>query len=171
MKITSWRLSLGLARRGEDRQIGADHFSVVEVVDGQQRTYYAHSSAESDSKWSLEQSAADERRIAEELSRLPRKGTTSTHYCCSKPITIPATFFPTTFATGTLPISTPQPPQDKNVVDAIVECELFVSKWKTEQLLVELVYILRKQVVGNFLYPRRRGAPYIEYSRCSTAEA
>jgi len=149
---------VGLARRGEDRQIGADHFSVVEVVDGQQRLTTLILLLKAIQK-ELEQSAADERRIAEELSRLLVKDDQHTLLLLQTNHDT-SHIFSDYVRDGTLPISTPQTSADKNVVDAIVECELFVSKWKTEQLLVELVYILRNRLWAIFYILDDEGAVY-----------
>jgi uncharacterized protein with ParB-like and HNH nuclease domain len=122
---------VGLARKSERKQIIADQFSVVEIVDGQQRLTTLIILLRAIQK-ALDGSEKNERRLADELAQLLVKDDKHT-------LLLLQTNHDTThiFADyirdGVMPAASATTTADQNIVDAITECEEFVKRWKAHR--------------------------------------
>jgi Protein of unknown function DUF262 len=140
---------VGLARKSERKQIIADQFSVVEIVDGQQRLTTLIILLRAIQK-ALDGSEKNERRLADELAQLLVKDDKHT-------LLLLQTNHDTThiFADyirdGVMPAASATTTADQNIVDAITECEEFVKRWKASGAsLIELITIIRHRLWAIF---------------------
>ncbi|MBX4873274.1 DUF262 domain-containing protein [Rhizobium bangladeshense] len=128
----------------ERRLIGADEFTTVEVVDGQQRITTLVILLKAIEK-ALDLEDRTEAKIKREIQELLVKDDAhslvllQTNHDTSN-------VFPAYIRDGDLKIDQAHTAADMNVIDAATECEAFVAHWKTHSPLVELVAIIRNQL-------------------------
>lgn len=128
----------------ERRLIGADEFTTVEIVDGQQRITTLVILLKAIEK-ALELEDRTEAKIKREIQELLVKDDShslvllQTNHDTSN-------VFPAYIRDGAIRADQAETAADKNVISAAAECEAFVAQWKTHSPLVELVAIIRNQL-------------------------
>jgi hypothetical protein len=128
----------------DKRLIGADEFTTVEIVDGQQRITTLVILLKAIEK-ALDANDRSELRIKREISELLVKDDEhslvllQTNHDSSN-------VFPNYIRKGNVNRDQANTAADMNVVDATVECEAFVEDWKQSGSLIELVAIIRNQL-------------------------
>jgi len=140
---------VGLTRKKERKQIGADQYSVVEIVDGQQRltTFVILLKA---MQKALDLTHKDEKKISDELSKLLIKDDEHTLLLLQTNHDT-SHVFSDYIRAGTARATNGNTFADQNILDAITECEQFVSAWKAKgHSLVELVRIIRHRMWAIF---------------------
>ncbi len=130
---------------GKDKRlIGADEFTTVEIVDGQQRITTLVILLKAIAK-SLAAEDKTEAKIKREIEELLVKDDAhslvllQTNHDTSN-------VFPDYIRKGIVRSDQARTAADINVVNAALECEAFVSQWKSNSELVELVAIIRNQL-------------------------
>ncbi|WP_322920046.1 DUF262 domain-containing protein [Agrobacterium tumefaciens] len=128
----------------ERRLIGADEFTTVEIVDGQQRITTLVILLKAIEK-ALGVEDRTEAKIKREIEELLVKDDDhslvllQTNHDTSN-------VFPSYIRDGSIKADQAQTAADLNVVNAATECEAFVAQWKADSPLVELVAIIRNQL-------------------------
>ncbi|MEX2271001.1 MAG: DUF262 domain-containing HNH endonuclease family protein [Vicinamibacterales bacterium] len=131
--------------RRDKMRIAADEFIELEIVDGQQRLTTLITLLKATSK-NLSASIRDEEKIREDLNSLLVKGDDlsllllQTNHDSSH-------IFSNYLRDGTVPDdSSVLTAADKNLLDAIRECETFVARWREDGDLISLVALIRNQL-------------------------
>ncbi|MBY5424836.1 DUF262 domain-containing protein [Rhizobium leguminosarum] len=128
----------------ERRLIGADEFTTVEIVDGQQRITTLVILLKAIEK-TLDPADRTEGRIRREIQELLVKDDAhslvllQTNHDSSN-------VFPAYLRNGDIKADQAETAADVNIVNAATECEAFVGQWKLNNPLVELVAIIRNQL-------------------------
>ena len=140
---------VGLTRKKENKHIVADQFSIVEIVDGQQRLTTLIILLKAIQK-ALDITGKDEKRLADELTQLLVKD--DEHTLLLLQTNQDTThIFSDYIRDGTIPNATASTFADQNIVDAIAECEEFVSNWKSSgDSFIELIKIIRHRLWAIF---------------------
>lgn len=126
------------------RLIGADEFTTVEIVDGQQRITTLVILLKAIEK-ALDVDDRTEGKIQREIKELLVKDDAhslvllQTNHDSSN-------VFPAYIRNGDIKSDQAQTAADVNIINAAAECEAFVSEWKQQSPLVELVVIIRNQL-------------------------
>ena len=124
--------------------IGADQFSTVEIVDGQQRITTLVILLKAIEK-ALKSKNDKQRRIKREISELLIKDDEyslillQTNHDSSN-------IFVNSIRTGDIKKAKPVTAADSNIVDAARECEEFVQKWSNQNSLIDLVATIRNRL-------------------------
>jgi hypothetical protein len=140
---------VGLSRKSEKKRIAADQFSVIEIVDGQQRLTTLIILLKAIQK-ALDGKHKDEKRLADELGQLLVKDDEHTLLLLQTNHDT-SHHFADYIRDGTLPNGPIATAADQNIADAITECEEFVTSWKSAgNSLVELVSIIRHRLWAIF---------------------
>src|SRR4051812_36762382 len=139
---------VGLSRRSERKQIVADQFSVVEIVDGQQRLTTLIILLKAIHK-ALDESDKNENRLADEIGQLLVKDDKHTLLLLQTNHDT-SHIFADYIRDGVIPTEAPKTTADQNIVDAITECEEFVSEWKASDSLINLIRIIRHRLWAIF---------------------
>lgn len=154
---------VGLIRRKEMRQIVADQFSVVEIVDGQQRLTTLIILLKAIQK-ALEPSDKNEKRLGGELAKLLVKDDEHTLLLLQTNHDT-SHIFADYIRDGKIPDAVAATSADQNIVDAIAECEAFVTHWKSSVgSLVELISIIRHRLSAVFHIVDDEGLVYRVYA-------
>lgn len=133
---------VGLAR--EKRTIGADEFSVIEIVDGQQRLTTLVILIKA-IECALAGREKSQTRLRKELRALLVKGDAynllllQTNHDSSD-------IFTTYIRTGRLKSDEVSTAADADLVDAVSECGEFVKEWNNEGSLTDLVFTIRNRL-------------------------
>lgn len=148
---------VGLLR--EKKQIVADQFTVVEIVDGQQRLTTLVILLKAIEK-GLNKSNNIEKKLSEELSQLLVKGDDLSLLLLQSNHDL-SHIFADYIRSGAKPNSIALTSADQNITDAINECEEFVSKWKTSgSTIVDLIGIIRNRLWAIFHSVESEGFVY-----------
>jgi hypothetical protein len=140
---------VGLSRKTEKQQIVADQFSVIEIVDGQQRLTTLIILLKAIQK-SLNVSDRHEKGLSEELSKLLVKDDQHTLLLLQTNHDT-SHFFADYIRDGVVPTVVAPTTADQNIVDAINESEEFVAAWKASGgSLIELIRIIRHRLWAIF---------------------
>jgi Protein of unknown function DUF262/Protein of unknown function (DUF1524) len=140
---------VGLSRKGEKPRIIADQFSVVEIVDGQQRLTTLIILLKAIQK-ALDASDKHEKTLVDELGRLLVKDDKHTLLLLQTNHDT-SHFFADYIRDGNVPTVAVATIADQNIVDAISECEVFVKGWQENGAsLIELVSIIRHRLWAIF---------------------
>ena len=140
---------VGLVRKKDKTQIGADQFVVVEIVDGQQRLTTLIILLKSIQK-ALDPEVKDEKKLSEELQRLLVKDDEHTLLLLQTNHDTSG-IYADYIRDGKLPGAVARTYADQNIVDAVTECESFVSEWKSSgDSLVMLISIIRHRLWAVF---------------------
>lgn len=145
---------VGLRRK--KKRIGSDEFQEIEIVDGQQRLTTLTILLKALSK----SMTSDEPRRAEEIDSLLVKGDDLALLVTNHDINH---VFATYLREGTIPDGKSLPIQaDRNVLDAIVECERYVANWsgKRGRKLLELYSTIKNRLDAIFFEIEDEGAVY-----------
>ncbi len=141
------------------KQIVADEFTVVEIVDGQQRLTTLIILLKAIQR-ALDTKSKTEKKLSDELSELLVKGDDlnllllQTNHDSSH-------LFSDYVRDGTVPASHALTSADQNITDAIRESEAFVSRWKESGgTLVELIGIIRNRLWAIFHAVEDEGLVY-----------
>lgn len=140
---------VGLSRKTEKQQIIADQFSVIEIVDGQQRLTKLIILLKAIQK-ALDVSDKHEKGLSEELGKLLVKDDEHTLLLLQTNHDT-SHFFADYIRDGVVPTVVAATTADQNIVDAIKECEDFVDVWKASgDSLIELIRIIRHRLWAIF---------------------
>jgi uncharacterized protein DUF262/uncharacterized protein DUF1524 len=136
---------VGLARKAEKRQIVADQFSVIEIVDGQQCLTTLTILLKAIQK-ALDPNDKQQKTLVDEIGKLLVKDDKHTLLLLQTNHDT-SHFFADYIRDGTVPTLVAATIADQNIVDAINECEVFVSNWKDSGgSLIELISIIRHRL-------------------------
>ncbi len=150
---------VGLVRKKEKKQIVADQFSVVDIVDGQQRLTTLITLLKAIHK-ALSPSDKDEQKLASELAKLLVKDDEHTLLLLQTNHDT-SHLFADYIRDGTVPDALASTSADQNIVDAIRECEEFVAQWCSPSgSLVELISIIRHRLSAVFHIVEDEGLVY-----------
>ena len=145
------------------KQIIADEFTIVEIVDGQQRLTTLIILLKAIER-ALNVKDKTERKLSHELSELLVKGDDlsllllQTNHDTSH-------IFSAYIRAGAAPNAVANTSADQDITDAINECEAFVARWKKAGgTLIELIGIIRNRLWAIFHSVEDEDS-YIEYSR------
>ncbi|WP_300615837.1 DUF262 domain-containing HNH endonuclease family protein [Dokdonella sp.] len=126
------------------RQIGADEFSEVDIVDGQQRLTTIVILLKAIER-ELDDTSPETAKVKREISELLVKG--NDHSLVLLQTNHDTTTVMSTYLRkGTLPTGHASTQAEQNLLDAVAECRDFVRDWKEERSLIKLVAILRNQL-------------------------
>jgi len=140
---------VGLSRKAERQQIVADQFSVIEIVDGQQRLTTLIILLKAIQK-ALDVSDKHENGLSDELVKLLVKDDKHTLLLLQTNHDT-SHFFADYIRDGIVPSVVAPTTADQNIVDAIKECEEFVNVWKASRWsLIELIRIIRHRLWAIF---------------------
>jgi hypothetical protein len=140
---------VGLSRKAEKQQIIADQFSVIEIVDGQQRLTTLIIILKAIQK-ALDVNDRHEKGLYDELGKLLVKDDQHTLLLLQTNHDT-SHFFADYIRDGVVPTVVAATTADQNIVDAIKECEDFVDGWKASgSSLIELIRIIRHRLWAIF---------------------
>jgi hypothetical protein len=140
---------VGLSRKAEKQQIIADRFSVVEIVDGQQRLTTLIVLLKAIQK-GLDVSDKTEKTLAGEIDKLLVKDDKHTLLLLQTNHDT-SHFFADYIRDGIVPTVAAATIADQNVLDAITDCEDFVKGWSVSgDSLIELISIIRHRLWAIF---------------------
>lgn len=137
---------VGLGRGA--KSIGADEYTKVEIVDGQQRLTTIIILLKAIEK-ALDDGLEDEEKVKKEISSLLIKGDDhslillQTNHDSSR-------IFINYIREGTLPSEAPKTAAEKNLADAAEECEKFVEEFQDSESKIRLIGTLRNRLTMLF---------------------
>ncbi len=136
---------VGLSRKAEKQQIVADQFSVIEIVDGQQRLTTIIILLKAIQK-ALDVNNKQEKGLFDELGKLLVKDDEHTLLLLQTNHDS-SHFFADYVRDGAVPTVVAATTADQNIVDAITECQNFLNSWKLcGNSLIELIRIIRHRL-------------------------
>jgi hypothetical protein len=139
---------VGLAR-GEKKKIIADQYSVIDIVDGQQRLTTLIILLKAIQK-GLDPSEKNEKKVADELAQLLVKDDKHTLLLLQTNHDT-SHIFADYIRDGIVPPAVAATTADQNIVDGVTECEEFVTAWKASgDSLIDLVSIIRHRLWAIF---------------------
>lgn len=140
---------VGLERKGYEKQIGAHRFSIMEIVDGQQRLTTLILLLKAIQK-ALKSADKEEQRLQAELATLLVKDDEHTLLLLQTNHDASG-IFADYIREGKIPRADAPITADQNILDAISECEQFVDSWKKRSWsLIELTTVIRYRLSAVF---------------------
>lgn len=140
---------VGLSRKAEKQQIIADQFSVIEIVDGQQRLTTLIILLKAIQK-ALDVADKNEKTLVDEIGKLLVKDDKHTLLLLQTNHDT-SHFFADYIRDGIVPTTDAPTIADQNILDAIKECEEFVASWRASgNSVIELIRIIRHRLWAIF---------------------